>query len=503
MSNLLHCRQFILGPRFVDVAPGWAHLEIGPGLKLSAHPELEVESIAHAEKSLAAIGPMLDSNTPENTNKDILTELLNKADNIDALTRATSPYGGRWILIATFGKKRYLFNDPSGLRQAFFTDPGTTEALWVVSQPGLADRLLQLQLDEEAIAYMDSYSFRLRDEFGWPSSATIFHGLIHLLPNHLLELDTGTSRRFWPWESIEPVSTDDAEEIIARRLTNIIRAAAIRYPLSIGMTAGIDSRVVMALAKALSSEIDFVTVRQRKMPDDHPDITIPAELCKKHGLDHRIIKPAISMSADFSKLFKDNVLMATDIYGPDAEAILNKLGRKTAAITGSAGEIGQCSYRKLVAPSQYNGPISAAELAKAASNEEPYVIKNFQIWLDDAKNRHNIKLMDLFDWEQPHGNWLPMTQIQFDIAWREIITPYNCRDVLQTFLSVNEEDRAKPSFTLQKRIISRAWPELLHHPINPHQAVANQNAMSKAKRLIKDRAKKMLCFSLKNTKNYR
>jgi hypothetical protein len=288
--------------------------------------------------------------------------------------------------------------------------------------------------------------------------------------------------------------TDDAEEIIALRLTNILTAMANRYPLSIGMTAGIDSRVVMALARGLGNEVDFVTVRQRKMRDDHPDIAIPAELCKQHGLEHRIIKSAVSMSADFAKLFKDSVFMAADIYGPDAEAILSKLGRKTAVITGSAGEIGRCSFKKFVPPGQYNGPITAAELAKAASNEDPYAIKQFQTWLDDVKNRHNIKLMDLFDWEQSHGNWLPMTQIQFDIAWREIITPYNCRDVLQTLLSVPEKDRIKPAFTLQKRIISRAWPELLDLPINPHHATS-QTAMAGVKRFVKNSTKKILGLS--------
>ncbi len=62
-----------------------------------------------------------------------------------------------------------------------------------------------------------------------------------------------------------------------------------------------------------------------------------------------------------------------------------------------------------------------------------------------------------------------MTQLEFDIAWREIITPYNCRDVLTTMLGVDERYRCAPDYTLFKRLIDRLWPEVLSEPINPHK----------------------------------
>jgi len=360
----------------------------------------------------------------------------------------------------------------------------------MVSQPGLAEKWLNLQLDEDALKHMDSYYFRVRDQIGWPARATAFRGLTHLQSNYFLDLDAGVSHRFWPCAPIGTMSTEDAEVFITQRMTNILRAAAMRYPLAIGLTAGIDSRVLMALAKDISGEIDFVTIRQRKMSDDHPDITIPAELCKKYGLNHVIIKAKASMSADFAKLFKDNVFMATDIYGPDAEAIINRLQRKKVVITGATAEIVQCVYLNLFPASRYNGPIEAAEIAEVVKySNSPFYIKHFQAWLDGAVNRYDIKLLDLFDWEQSHSNWQPMTQMQFDIAWKEIITPYNCRDVLQAFLSVDMRDRMKPSVLLQKNIISRAWPELLDQPLNPHKHTILDSKTKKIKRFIKNKYK--------------
>jgi hypothetical protein len=100
---------------------------------------------------------------------------------------------------------------------------------------------------------------------------------------------------------------------------------------------------------------------------------------------------------------------------------------------------------------------------------QPFALKHYQAWLESAAERQDVKLLDLFYWENSHGNWLAMTQLQFDIAWREILTPYNCRDVLEAFLTVDENDRVPPRYVLQRKMISGAWPELLDEPFNPHE----------------------------------
>jgi len=86
-----------------------------------------------------------------------------------------------------------------------------------------------------------------------------------------------------------------------------------------------------------------------------------------------------------------------------------------------------------------------------------------------------------------------MTQMQFDIAWREIFTPYNCRDVLQAFLSVEECVRIGPHYLLYKNIISRSWPELLDQPINPHKIV-KLSIKTKTNNFIKGKLKRARKF---------
>lgn len=100
---------------------------------------------------------------------------------------------------------------------------------------------------------------------------------------------------------------------------------------------------------------------------------------------------------------------------------------------------------------------------------EPFAVHHFEKWLADVEVRHGVKLLDLFEWEQGHGNWLAMTQLEFDIAWREIITPYNCREVLTTLLGVDERYRRTPDYLLFRRVIEKLWPDVLREPINPQE----------------------------------
>lgn len=469
-KELLYCRQFILGPSFVEVAQAWRYIDIDSDLKLSIHPEVDVEQVSADGRKFTLIGTLLDSTAPAKSNREILLDLIDKAAEFDTLVQESGRFGGRWILLAFFDDRKYLLNDAIGLRQVFYSDIDLTGELWMVSQPGLAERWLRFAIDEEAESFIDSYPFRIRDEYSWPAGGTALRGLVHLLPNHCLELHTGKSRRCWPVSPIGTRPAKEAEHFLVERLTNIVQAAANRYPLAVGITAGIDSRVVMAMTRKICNEIEFITVRQRKMQDDHPDITVPARLASKYGLRHTVIKPQISMSARFARLFKDNVFMATDIYGPDAEAIINLLHRKQAVITGSAAEIGQCFYRNRLPGDRYNGPVEASDLAMIQRVEgQAFALKHYQTWLNSAAQRQDVKLLDLFYWENSHGNWLAMTQMQFDIAWREIFTPYNCRDVLEAFLSVDERERIPPRCVLYRNLIAQAWPELLDEPFNPHE----------------------------------
>jgi hypothetical protein len=57
--------------------------------------------------------------------------------------------------------------------------------------------------------------------------------------------------------------------------------------------------------------------------------------------------------------------------------------------------------------------------------------------------------------------------MEFDIAWHDIFTPFNCRELLVCMMSVDEKYRSSPDHMLFKILIEEMWPELMCEPINP------------------------------------
>ena len=463
--------QFILGPAFVERLADWQKIVVAGQIKLTVHPALACTQIADGARELTLIGHILDPFTPEATNADILRALLRHVTSREALIAATDRFGGRWLLIAVNSNESFLFHDALGLRQAFHTEPAEIGALWVMSQPGLASEVLSLTPDEQALDYVDTQTFRRTSEYRFPATASTFRGIKHLVPNHWLDLKTGKSHRYWPLVPLEILTPEAAIDRLGALMSGLIRAAATRFDLALSLTAGLDSRLVLAAARGVADRLSIMTLRQGRMPDHHADIEIPARLLKRLGLPHEVVHATSTMTPEFSMHFKRNVYLAHDHYGHDAEAILKHYGRTRAALTGSAAEVGRCPFRAKLPHADH--VLFTPELLAwlEYSSTHPFLVTHFREWLTDASQQSHVKLLDLFEWEQDYGSWLAMTQLEFDSAWREIFTPYNCRQVLTTLLGVAEQYRKAPDYLLFRRAIQKAWPELLLEPINPHATV--------------------------------
>lgn len=459
--------QFLLGLGAGSRIQGWQDVPIANGFSLAVHPELACVQVQAAGKELTLVGNILDPLAPQADNHAIVRGLLDQFTHRQALIAATARYGGRWLIIGAEGEQCFLFHDALGLRQVFFSDPAVTGAVWAMSQPGMARDVLGMELDTDATAFMHSYAFRIHAEHRWPGEASPIRGLKHLLPNHWLDLRSGASHRYWPAGTLQRMSAAEAIDRLARLLPGMVEAAAARFDLALGLTAGLDSRLVLAAARRAKDGISFITVRQGKAPDDHVDLVVPERLLARLGLPHEVIRAPHTKTPEFSHAFKRAVYLAHDNYGPDAEAILKQFGRNKAALTGSGAEVGRCSFREYL-PRGGREPITPVHLSKLQHmGEEPFALRHFERWLEDARQRHGIHVLDLFEWEQGHGNWLAMTQLEFDIAWKEIITPYNCREILETLLAVPERQRCAPKYRLFEDLIRKLWPEVLSEPINP------------------------------------
>jgi len=474
-TSRLYRNQFVLGPEFVDGLDGWKRIRINGSLCLMAHPDLNAFRIASDDRSITLVGYIIDPFAPVATDSDILRRLMGGFSDFDALTKNIYSLGGRWILVAQKGSEARLFNDAAGLRQVFYATG--VSGIWCASQPGLLAEILGLSMDRDALSFMDSLEFRTHREYRWPGYSSPFREVRHLLPNHFLNLSTGACRRYWPDGALPLLPLEDAVDIIADTLQGFMRGISNRYDIAIGMTSGLDSRLVLAASKDISRRISFMSVRQMDWPDDHPDITVPSMLISALGMKHDLVRASPVKDHGFFDAFHRSVLLANDIYAPDAQAIYEYYGRNKVAVTGSVCEIGRCSFSSMRKKAVKKG-ITPADLARLQRmGMHSFALEHFDEWLSGMGNIYNIHVLDMFEWEQGHGNWLAMCQLQFDSAWRDLFTPFNCRRLLTDMLSVDERYRKGPDYPLYGRLITKLWPEVLSLPVNPHKKVSRARSV--------------------------
>jgi hypothetical protein len=395
--------------------------------------------------------------------------LIGKLSSLNNFIANTYSYGGRWVLIVNDGKDVRLYTDAVGLRQVFFSLTDYTRELWCASQPRMIAEILRLDMDEKGVELINSHEFRLNTEFRWPGSSTPYREVEHLLPNHYLDLTTGSSRRYWPEGPLPELSLGEAVDSASGLLEGLMQSASNRFELALSLTAGIDSRLVLAASRDIRNDLSFMTVRQITMPDDHSDVRIPSELLGKMGLKHDVVGSSLLVDDDFIEVFKKNVAVPHYVYAPDAQAILRYYGQRKVAVTGSASEVARSSFRANNNLPR-NKDITIKRLAALQDMDNlGYALERYEQWRAGIGDLFNLNIMSLFEWELDDGNWLAMCQLEFDIAWKDIFTPFNCRDVIMTMLSVNPELTLAPKHQLYHALIAKLWPEVLNTPINPHK----------------------------------
>lgn len=471
-DNLRYRSQFVLGSSFVGIFSSPQCHVIRPGIKLTTHPELNVTVARYQCKTLVLVGCMLDPYNPGASDSEIVELLIQRIDNCFDLLTETGRFGGRWVLIAEDGTNSILFSDPAGLRQVFYNMPMHDAPLWCGTQPHVLAGLLGIDKDSEAVELLQSPRSVANKEYLMPGDRTLYKDIRHLLPNHFLDLNTGTSKRYWPHKNISHLSMDVAIPRCADLLRGLLASAANRYDLAMALTAGSDSRLLLAASKTLKQQIVYFTVKTQagNLTEDHPDLAIPRELSQYLGLKYDVIEQPTAIDKQFANVFKENTSLAHEVWCPDTQAIYDFYGMQKATLPGVVSEISKNMYQL---PYFIERTMTGETIAPMLLMDRAlFSVKAIQEWLDDVGQPFNIRRLDLLLWEQRVGNWCAMGQQEFDIAWKEIISLFNCRLLLTTMMSVPRKFRTGPNFILNMNLTRYLWPEVLNIPINPHKVVS-------------------------------
>jgi len=200
--------------------------------------------------------------------------------------------------------------------------------------------------------------------------------------------------RYWPSSGcISTLSVSESINSCKLILANSIKAAAQRFDLKMGISAGCDSRKSLAAAKEVKDKIYFFTHTPRVSQE--ADMEIPARLLPRLGIEHHLIDLQ-KMSREFREYYESNATWARERHGHAAYTALNHFGSEATVLNSNISEISQVYY--WLPKSKINGE----GLAVATGLNHPLAVSEFEKWLEDAKpacENAKINILVLFDLE--------------------------------------------------------------------------------------------------------
>lgn len=461
-DKLLYRRQYIVGPKYVERS-GWRRIEVADGLVLTAHPDLEVARAVSDSVRLTLIGFVVDPYGPELTNEEILVRLSERAKGFDDVLAGTYRLSGRWAIICEDDEGARIFTDAAGMRQVFYLE--REGEIWCVSQPAIASDLFDLPVDDSIIGFLRSSLYE-RNEGFWPGDGTPFEEIRHLLPNHYLDLQSGKRKRFWPVDRIGGgIPLDEAVKTSADILAGSFKAVARRYDPVLAVTAGWDSRVLLAASRNVKDDIRYYVLKGDADGRENIDVAVPSSLLPKLGLELDVVGVPEDTTPEFDRAFHRSTTGARGKIERGIYALYENFENRLR-ISGMVGEVGRDFYKAWWHAWRLDADL-LTEVAGFAGSR--YAKLNFLRWfaeVGDFGQRFGVSVLDLFYWEQRMGNWAALGTAEADIASDEF-TPFNNRALLATFLSVEAKHRRMPKYALYRGIIEHLWPKVLVEPINP------------------------------------
>lgn len=456
-------RQFVLGPEYIGNYQGWKRLKIEDGFLLTVHPDLSTTVVEEKENKAVLLGYAIDAFHPELNDDAIIQRFVSTQTSLNDVISGLEQLTGRFVLIVKSPLGFWLFHDACALRQVnYFKDK--QGYIWCASQPETLAEIFSFTYDDEALDFHSTQEYRLTTEdFALINDRTPYQEIKYLLANHYLDLKTGNSFRFWPVPNcIGSLSAAKSIELIKPILQNSIKAAANRFDLKMGISAGCDSRKSLAAAKNVKDNIYFFT--QMPQAGNESDIEIPSRLLPKLGIEHHIINIE-SMTKDFEDLYKPSATWARDRHGHVAYTALNYFGTEATVLNSNISEYSQVSY--WLPQSHINGE----GLAILKGLNHLLAIQDYHAWLNSAYTaclKSNMNVLVFFQLEL-RSRWVANTFAELDIAY-ESFNPYNNRYLYRVELAVNERIR-RPLHRLDfpKKLIRNMWPEVLQEPINPEK----------------------------------
>lgn len=297
---------------------------------------------------------------------------------------------------------------------------------------------------------------------GWITGTLTAHrGVERLLCNHYLDLDDFTQHRFWPRPDMfdAPPTLEEAAQTVAHAMAGYARAVSGRYRAAVALSAGLDSRLVLAAAHGAENPVSCYTIMAG---GEGFDREIPVKLCNGLGLRHQSLEVASALPEarwQWDHLVGDAMESANRELHPTLAALDVDI-----SLTGLYGEPARGFLYDHDWRTVNDRPADHLSiLARLKQPRDAAVEENIAAWLAPIAHLPRSTVFDLAYLELRMGSWA-MGQGPVQKAICMTLMPFAQWCVQRTFLTLPLAERSLGR--LLPRIGQILWPEAMAFPIN-------------------------------------
>lgn len=375
--------------------------------------------------------------------------------------------GGRFALILMSPEPR-VYLDPFGSYGVVYS-----QALGAVaSSVGL---LPDGEIDEELVA---AYDIPAKDHW-YPFGLTGRRDVSRLLPNHCLKLEDWSVERHWPGTGRARFPLDDRQifDRIGDLLERQIGAVTAEGRAALMLTAGQDSRLLLACAKRSIEQTDLVTTDVGD-PSSELDCRVAGMLAERIGRPHEVLTRRAASPAQLDAWLNNT-----------GRCVAGRAWRNTGTreamdpdvtpLSGLGGELGRGYWWRRDDPRL---PLLSVEelLQRMSLPRCDRVVEAGKVWMAGLpRDIDNRFLLELAYVEQRLGCWAG-PQVYGYTGNTPTMLPFCHREIVRLMISLSPAAREQER--LASEVIQRKWPELLSLPFNEEPGLVRY--MHRARRQV-------------------
>ena len=301
-------------------------------------------------------------------------------------------------------------------------------------------------------------------EQAMPNDITIYRNVRRLLPNHIINLETGKVDRFVNFGfPLSILFVEQAVEETLPRIEHFTNAYVRKYNIILPVTGGKDSRLNLAVFRHSGVRVPCFTMKHPKHSGNEDDLVLPPQLATAAGYEYKQIQ---DVDIPQTMVEEADVWIANNQYGKSAirmaNAIISNFGRCAIINGDSADQVGKSGMNNNI-PAFLFAP---RYLQAKIHNYSNVVLTYLEKWIQDYKfSNEQVPISDCFAVESRVGRWAneQMVYAMFGLVSLNI---YNSRSILYTWAKVSRTDRSLGR--IHTCMLNKICPELLVIPFE-HQ----------------------------------